>query len=214
MKNTLFVTFAILLMLPLVAAATNFNSDVIYASDGGIGPGSSFYGVDKFVDGMRVRVNEKYRFQYCVERLSEMNELIVESENATNTFESEFLEAEALFNKSYFKLPVEDVEIMKVPKNEIQNLGSVVRLHARAGEREQIHIAIQEHKQMVLQKRVQEQKPSGDKVCCKTYGYGSNMREVGVKYRWMNTNDCSVPANFVGGNKEIVDDVTCVRGGQ
>jgi hypothetical protein len=48
-----------------------------------------------------------------------------------------------------------------------------------------------------------------DSVCCKIYGYGATMAEVNVRYKIMEREDCSVPENFVGGNREIVDDSYC-----
>ncbi len=46
-------------------------------------------------------------------------------------------------------------------------------------------------------------------VCCKVYGYGSEMQEVNVKYVFIKEERCSVPENFVGGNREIVDNSFC-----
>jgi hypothetical protein len=54
-----------------------------------------------------------------------------------------------------------------------------------------------------LEKCVSEQ--NYPKVCCKIYGYGAMMAEVNVHYQLMKKEDCAVPENFVGGNREIVN---------
>jgi hypothetical protein len=46
-------------------------------------------------------------------------------------------------------------------------------------------------------------------VCCKSYGYGSEMEEVNIEYEVLLESDCSVSEDFVGGNKEIVDFAYC-----
>jgi hypothetical protein len=52
---------------------------------------------------------------------------------------------------------------------------------------------------------------SKEKVCCKVYGYGSNMTEVNVHYKITEKRECTVPDNFVGGDREIVDDSYCIE---
>lgn len=46
-------------------------------------------------------------------------------------------------------------------------------------------------------------------ICCKVYGFGSNMEEVNVEYKLMKRKNCVVSEDFVGGNKEIVEDSNC-----
>ncbi len=48
-----------------------------------------------------------------------------------------------------------------------------------------------------------------DLVCCKAYGFGSYMEKVNIEYNFMKKEDCSVPEDLVGGNKEIVDNSFC-----
>lgn len=50
---------------------------------------------------------------------------------------------------------------------------------------------------------------SESNVCCKIFGYGSEMEIVNVQYILKNVDDCSTPSNFVGGGKLIVDDSYC-----
>ena len=52
-----------------------------------------------------------------------------------------------------------------------------------------------------------------ERVCCKIYGYGTEMEEVNVEYKIMKNEDCSVPEDFVGGNREIVRPALCLNEG-
>ncbi len=54
----------------------------------------------------------------------------------------------------------------------------------------------------------QEKAVSGG-VCCKIFGYGTEMKEVNVHYEWVPGAECVVPAAFVGGSREVVEDEYC-----
>jgi hypothetical protein len=47
------------------------------------------------------------------------------------------------------------------------------------------------------------------RVCCKIYGLGAEMVEVNVRYEFILEERCSVPEDFVGGNREIVENSLC-----
>lgn len=47
------------------------------------------------------------------------------------------------------------------------------------------------------------------KVCCASFGYGSNMVKTNNSYKSVNKNECVYPAGLVGGGKEIVSDSFC-----
>ena len=49
------------------------------------------------------------------------------------------------------------------------------------------------------------------KVCCKIYGFGSNMEKVNVNYNFVEKDDCSVPEDFVGGGREVVGEIYCKK---
>jgi hypothetical protein len=51
--------------------------------------------------------------------------------------------------------------------------------------------------------------PEIERVCCKIYGYGAEMREVNIKYEFIPKERCSIPEDFVGGNREIVEKEMC-----
>ncbi len=55
------------------------------------------------------------------------------------------------------------------------------------------------------------EKPEG-KVCCEIFGYGKGMEKVNVHYEWTTPDNCTVPEDFVGGGREIVDDNYCTGG--
>ena len=50
---------------------------------------------------------------------------------------------------------------------------------------------------------------SEEMVCCEIYGYGAMMDKVSVKHEWKLPEECTVPVDFVGGGKDIVDDANC-----
>ncbi len=50
-----------------------------------------------------------------------------------------------------------------------------------------------------------------ERICCKIYGYGAQMREVNIHYEFTQEERCSVPENFVGGNREIVNNSYCKK---
>ena len=52
-----------------------------------------------------------------------------------------------------------------------------------------------------------------ERVCCKVYGLGSRMRQINIRYGWIEENECVTPEGFVGGGREIVDDDYCERTG-
>lgn len=54
-------------------------------------------------------------------------------------------------------------------------------------------------------------KPEG-KVCCEIFGYGKEMEKVNIHHNWTTTENCTVPEDFVGGGREIVDDSYCTAG--
>ncbi|MFH1586083.1 MAG: hypothetical protein ABIB79_04910 [archaeon] len=47
------------------------------------------------------------------------------------------------------------------------------------------------------------------KVCCHKFGYGSMMKKVNSQYVLIEESDCTVPDDFVGGGREVVDDSNC-----
>ena len=49
-------------------------------------------------------------------------------------------------------------------------------------------------------------------VCCEIYGYGVGMKKVNVHYEWTLSEDCTIPENFVGGGRDIVEDEYCGTG--
>jgi hypothetical protein len=51
---------------------------------------------------------------------------------------------------------------------------------------------------------------SKEKVCCAIYGYGVNMSSTNINYQIIAKKECSIPENFVGGNREIVNDSYCI----
>ncbi|MFP3945971.1 MAG: hypothetical protein ACLFVI_03630 [Archaeoglobaceae archaeon] len=55
-----------------------------------------------------------------------------------------------------------------------------------------------------------EEKPEG-KVCCEIYGYGKGMEKVNIHHEWTTPDNCTVPEDFVGGGREIVDDKHCLE---
>jgi len=52
---------------------------------------------------------------------------------------------------------------------------------------------------------------SKERVCCKVYGYGTEMQEVNVRYKITEKKECAIPEDFVGGNKEIVNNSYCIE---
>jgi hypothetical protein len=52
---------------------------------------------------------------------------------------------------------------------------------------------------------------SKERVCCKIYGYGTEMNETNVLYRITDKKECTSPENFVGGNREIVNNSYCIN---
>ncbi|MCX6749992.1 MAG: hypothetical protein NTZ83_00885 [Candidatus Pacearchaeota archaeon] len=52
---------------------------------------------------------------------------------------------------------------------------------------------------------------SREKVCCKVYGYGAEMNETNVRYKITDKRECIIPENFVGGNREIVNNSYCIQ---
>jgi hypothetical protein len=52
---------------------------------------------------------------------------------------------------------------------------------------------------------------SREKVCCKVYGYGAEMNETNVRYKITDKKECTIPENFVGGNREIVNKSYCIE---
>jgi hypothetical protein len=62
-----------------------------------------------------------------------------------------------------------------------------------------------------FQKCAQQYNISKEMVCCKVYGYGTGMEEVNVKYIITGKKECTVPENFVGGDREIVNKSYCIE---
>jgi len=50
---------------------------------------------------------------------------------------------------------------------------------------------------------------NSNQVCCESFGYGSGMVKCCVSYAWTTASQCVVPADFVGGGKQIVDNSFC-----
>ncbi len=53
---------------------------------------------------------------------------------------------------------------------------------------------------------------SGEIVCCHIYGFGAYMRKVNSQYELMEEDNCTVPEDFVGGGREIVNEKRCEEG--
>lgn len=49
-----------------------------------------------------------------------------------------------------------------------------------------------------------------NKVCCHSFGFGSEMKRCCDKYEWTAADECKVPEGMVGGGKELVDNSYCV----
>ena len=49
------------------------------------------------------------------------------------------------------------------------------------------------------------------KVCCESFGYGSQMVKCCETYNWTTTAECSVEPGFVGGGKAVVGDELCAN---
>jgi hypothetical protein len=49
-----------------------------------------------------------------------------------------------------------------------------------------------------------------NKVCCHSFGFGSQMKRCCDNYEWTTADECKVPEGMVGGGKEIVDNSYCV----
>jgi hypothetical protein len=47
------------------------------------------------------------------------------------------------------------------------------------------------------------------KVCCESYGYGSEMKKCCETYEWTEPGQCGTEEGMVGGGKEVVDDSKC-----
>lgn len=52
---------------------------------------------------------------------------------------------------------------------------------------------------------------SREKVCCEVYGYGAEMNETDIHYIITDKKACVIPENFVGGNREIVNNSYCIN---
>jgi len=50
------------------------------------------------------------------------------------------------------------------------------------------------------------------KICCHIYGLGSMMKKVNSKYELMESEECAVSKDFVGGGREIVSKKRCEKG--
>lgn len=48
-----------------------------------------------------------------------------------------------------------------------------------------------------------------DQICCKIFGYGTEMKEVNVHYEKTARDQCKVPIGMTGGGRTIVDDSFC-----
>ena len=48
-----------------------------------------------------------------------------------------------------------------------------------------------------------------EEVCCKTYGLGTMMKKVNIRYGWAKESECITPEGLLGGGREIVDDKYC-----
>jgi len=49
-----------------------------------------------------------------------------------------------------------------------------------------------------------------NKVCCHSFGFGSEMKRCCDRYEWATADGCKVPEGMIGGGKEIVDNSYCV----
>ena len=47
------------------------------------------------------------------------------------------------------------------------------------------------------------------RVCCESYGYGSEMKKCCETYEWVEPGQCGAEEGIVGGGKEVVDDSKC-----
>ena len=47
------------------------------------------------------------------------------------------------------------------------------------------------------------------RVCCHSFGFGSEMKRCCDKYEWTAADGCKVPEGMVGGGKEVVDNSYC-----
>jgi hypothetical protein len=52
---------------------------------------------------------------------------------------------------------------------------------------------------------------SKEEICCKIYGYGAGMNETNIHYEITSKKECTIPKNFVGGNREIVNNSYCIN---
>jgi len=50
---------------------------------------------------------------------------------------------------------------------------------------------------------------TNNKVCCHSFGFGSEMKRCCDKYEWTTADGCKVPEGMVGGGKEIIDNSYC-----
>jgi hypothetical protein len=62
-----------------------------------------------------------------------------------------------------------------------------------------------------FQKCAEQYNISREMICCKIYGYGTGMEEVNVKYIITDKKECTIPENFVGGSREIVNNSYCIE---
>ena len=58
-------------------------------------------------------------------------------------------------------------------------------------------------------KKNEETKENFPKICCESFGYGSQMKKCCESYEMVPSEQCKVPPKFVGGGKQQVDISFC-----
>jgi hypothetical protein len=60
-----------------------------------------------------------------------------------------------------------------------------------------------------IQYNINQYNISNEEICCKIYGTGMN--ETNIHYEITSKKECAIPENFVGGNREIVNNSYCIE---
>jgi len=213
LKQKITTTFLVFLILLISLFPTISSQEIATQEDisiAGVTPDFPFWwGLDRAIEGITEMFSEKAKLNHAKERLAEVKVMIQE-----NKIE-EAEKARQSFNRLRLRVrnQTQIQEHTELMNNLGQKISAIASVKGKLTEeqRNEIKDLIFQHKERIKEESddMEEDEEDEDFICCKIYGFGVGMEQVNIHYELMEEDDCSVPEDFVGGGREIVNNSYC-----
>jgi len=213
LKQKITTTFLVFLILLISLFPTISSQEIATQEDisiAGVTPDFPFWwGLDRAIEGITEMFSEKAKLNHAKERLAEVKVMIQE-----NKIE-EAEKARQSFNRLRLRVrnQTQIQEHTELMNNLGQKISAIASVKGKLTEeqRNEIKDLILQHKERIKEESddMEEDEEDEDFICCKIYGFGVGMEQVNIHYELMEEDDCSVPEDFVGGGREIVNNSYC-----